>query len=93
MAFEGINMDGPEAPERSKPGIDLHQRLRADPIDAPLGFHARVYEAGFAQHAEVLGHRGLRHPQPALDLADRSLRRREQAEDGPAVRLGDDREG
>src|SRR5262249_31142466 len=92
MAFERIKVGRPEAPERSEPGIDLHERLVPDPIDAPLGFDARLHESGLAQHAEVLGDRSLRHPQPALDLADGSLRRREQAEDGPAVRLRDDRE-
>ena len=90
MAFERINVGRPEASERSEPGIDLHERLGPDPIDAPLGFDARLHEAGLAQHAEVLGHRGLGHPQLALDLADGSLRRRQQAEDGPAVRLRDD---
>jgi len=84
MAFERINVGRPEAPERSEPGIELHERLRPDPIDAPLGFDARLHEAGLAQHSEVLGHRSLRRPQPALDLADGSLRRRQQAEDGPA---------
>ena len=92
MAFERIDVGRPEAPERREPGVDLHERLGPDPIDAPLGFDARLHEAGLAQHAQVLGHRGLRHPQPALDFADGSLRRRQQAEDGPAVRLRDDRE-
>src|SRR5262245_27695456 len=92
MAFERIDVGRPEAPEGSEPGIDLHERLGPDPIDAPLGFDARLHEARLAQHAEVLGHRSLTHPQPVLDLADRSLRRRQQAEDGPAVRLRDDRE-
>src|SRR5262249_31895527 len=68
------------------------ERLGPDSIDAPLGFDARLHEAGVAQDTEVLGHRSLRHPQPALDLADGSLRQRQQAEDGPAVRLRDDRE-
>src|SRR5262245_29685845 len=92
MAFERIKVGRPEAPERSEPGIDLHERLGPDPIDAPLGFDARLHEASLAQHAEVLGDRSLRHPQPALDLADGSLRRRQQAEDGPTVWLRDDRE-
>ena len=92
MAFERIHVRRPEAPERSKPGIDLPERLGPDPIDAPLGFDARLHEAGLAQHAEMLRHRRLTHPQPALDLADGLLRRRQQAEDGPAVRLRDDGE-
>src|SRR6185295_4930758 len=66
MAFEGIDMGLPEAPEWSKPGVDLPERLGPDLIDAALGFDPRLYEAGLAQHAQVLGHRRLRHPQPAL---------------------------
>ena len=92
LAFERIDVGRPEAPERRQPGVDLHERLGPEPIDAPLGFDARLHEAGLAQHAEVLGHRSLRHPQPALDLADGALRRRQQTEDGPAVRLREDRE-
>jgi hypothetical protein len=52
MAFKRIHVGRPEAPEGSEPGIDLHERFRPDPIDAPLGFDARLDEAG---HAKVLG--------------------------------------
>ena len=47
----------PEAPERREPGVDLHERLGPDPVDAPLRVDARLDEAGLAQHAQVLGHR------------------------------------
>ena len=63
MALERIDVRRPEAPERREPGIDLHERLGPDPIDAPLCFDARLHEAGLAQHAQVLGHRGLRQLQ------------------------------
>jgi hypothetical protein len=92
MAFEHIDVGRPQAPERRQPGVDLLEWLGPEPIDAPLGFDARFHEAGLAQHAEVLGHLGLRHPQPTFDLADGALRRRKQTEDGSAVRLRDDRE-
>src|SRR5262249_9576119 len=87
MAFERIDVARPEAPEGNEPVIDLHQRLVPDPVGAPLAFAARLHEARLAQYAEVLGHQGLRHSQPALDFADGSLRRREEAENGPAIRL------
>jgi hypothetical protein len=92
MAFEGINVGRPVAPEGSQPGVDLHERLGADPIDAPLGFDTRLHEACLPQHPEVLGHGGLRHPQLALELADGLFRRREEAEDGPPVGLRENRE-
>ena len=92
MAFERVNVGRPVAPEGSQPGVDLHERLGPDPVDAPLSFDARFDEARLAEHPEVLGHGGLRHPQLALDLADGLFRRREEAEDGPAVRLCENRE-
>ena len=71
----------------------FHERLGPDPIDAPLRVHARFHEAGLAEHAEVLGDRGLRHPKRrSISPTDRS-EDGEQAQDGPAVRFRDDAEG
>src|SRR5215813_786372 len=92
MGLERIHVGCPEAPEGSQPGVELHERLGSNPIDAPLCFDARLHEPCLAEHAEVLGDGGLRDPELALDVADGLFRRREEAEDGPTVRLGDDRE-
>ena len=93
VAFERVDVGGPEAPEGRQPRVDFHERLGSDPVDAPLRVHARFHEAGVAQHAQVLGDRRLRHAKLLLDLADGPLRGGEQAQDGAAVRFRDDAEG
>ena len=90
VAFERIDVRGPEPPELIQPGIDLLERLRPQPVEAALCIHRGFHEPGLAQHAQVLGHGRLRHPQLTLDLADRLLRGDQQAQDRAAVRLGDD---
>ncbi len=92
MALERIHVRRPKLPEGREPSVDFHQRLGADPIHAPLGIHTRDDEARLAQDAEVLRDRGLRHPKPALEVAYRTLRRREQAQNGATVGLSDDGE-
>ena len=74
MAFESIDVGGPKAPEGRKPGIDLPERLRPEPVETSLRVDSRLHEVGLTQHPQVLGHRGLRHPESALDLADGLLR-------------------
>jgi hypothetical protein len=92
VAFERIHVGGPQPPEGSEPLVDIPQRFGPEPIDAPLGLDARFHEAGLSQDAEVLGHRCLGHPELAFELAHRLFRRREEAEDGPPIRLCDDGE-
>ena len=46
VAFERVDVGGPKAPEGSEPGVDLHERLGPDPVDAPLRIHSRFHEAG-----------------------------------------------
>ena len=41
----------------------------------------------------MLRDRRLRHPQPPFDLADRPLRRSQQAQDRPPIRVSDNGEG
>ncbi len=90
MAFERVDVSGPEAAERGEPGIDLLERLRAQAIETALGVDGRFNETGFAQDAQVPGNGGLRQAEAALDLTHRLLGRDEQIQDGAAVRLGDD---
>src|SRR4051812_32887706 len=90
MAFERIHVRGPELTEWRQPGIDLLKGFRFEAIQTALGVDRGLHEAGFAQNAQVLRYRRLRHAQPTLDLAHRLFRRREEAENRAAVRLGDD---
>ena len=54
VAFESIQVDGPETPELSQPCIYLPERFRPQPVETALGVHRGFHEAGLAQHAQVL---------------------------------------
>ena len=73
VAFEGIQVSGPEAAELSQPGIDLLKWFRFQPVETALRVHRGFHETGVAQHAQVLGHGRLRHTKLALDLSHRLL--------------------
>ncbi|HSS06476.1 MAG TPA: hypothetical protein VLK83_04980 [Rhodanobacteraceae bacterium] len=92
MPLEGVDVGGPEAAERSEPRVELHQRLRPNPVKTPLRINPRLDETRLAQHPQVLGNRRLRQSQALFDVAHGSLGGREQAQDGAAVRFGDDGE-
>src|SRR6185437_1093691 len=93
VPFERIEVLGPQAAEGSQPRIHLHERLGPEPVHAPLRVRARLHESSLAEHPQVLRERGLRHLQLPFDLADGSLRGRQQGENGPAIRLSDDGKG
>jgi hypothetical protein len=71
VALKSIDVDRPEATERSEPGIYFHERLGPDPVKTPLCINARLHEARLTQHPQVLGNRGLRHSQPLFDITYR----------------------
>src|SRR2546426_3818175 len=83
-------MSGPEPTERSELGIRLLKWFWLQPVETALCVHRGFHETGLAQHAQVLGDRGLWHPQSALDLSHRLLGRDQEAQDRAAVRLRDD---
>src|SRR5271156_2864172 len=74
VAFESIQMSGPEPPERSQPGIRLLKWLRFQPVETALSVHRGFHETGLSQHTQVLGHGRLRHTKLTLDLPHRLLR-------------------
>jgi hypothetical protein len=90
MAFESIYVSGPEAAELSQPSVDLLKRFRFQPVKTALCVYRRFYETGIAQHAQVLGHGGLRHTKLTFDVSHRLLFRDQEAQYGAAVRLRDD---
>ena len=53
MAFESIQVSGPELTERSQPGIELLKRFRFQPVETALRVHRGFYETGLSQHAQV----------------------------------------
>src|SRR3984957_17495755 len=90
VAFESIQMSGPEPAELSQPGIHLLRWFRLQPVETALCVHCRLHETGVSQHAQVLGHGRLRHTKLTLDLSHRLLGRDQEAQYSPAVRLRND---
>ena len=90
VAFESVDVSGPEAAELGEPGIDLLEWSRFQPVETSLSVHRGFNKTGIAQHAQVLGDGRLRHTKLTLDLAHRLFRRDQKAQDRAAVRFGND---
>src|SRR5579863_8276417 len=90
VTLESIDMDRPEAAERSQPVVHFLKRSRLQPVETALGVHRGFHEAGLAQHSQVLRHRRLRHIEPTLDFSHRLLARDQEAQDRPTVWLRND---
>ena len=73
MAFESINVSGPEVTKRSQPGVKLLQRFVFQLVETTLSVHGALHETSVAQHAQVLRHGRLRHAELTLYLAHRLL--------------------
>lgn len=73
VAFESIDVSGPETAELSQPGVDLLKWLRPQPVETALCIDGGLDKTGIPQHPQVLGDGGLRHTKPALDLSHRLL--------------------
>jgi hypothetical protein len=71
VAFESIDVSGPEPTELSQPGIEFLKRLRCQTVETALCVHRRFHETGVAQHSQVLGNGRLRHTKLALNLSHR----------------------
>jgi hypothetical protein len=69
VAFERVEVTGPEPTEWGQPRIDLLQSLRVQSVEPALRVHGGLHEPGLAQHPEVLRDGGLRQVELALDLA------------------------
>ena len=90
VAFESIDVSGPEAAELSQPGIDLLKWSGFKPVETSLRVYRGFDESSIAQHAQMLGDGRLRHPKLALDLSHGLLGGDEEAQDRPAIRLRND---
>jgi hypothetical protein len=69
VAFESIEVSGPEAAELSEPGVHLLKWFRFQPVETALCVHGGLDEAGVAQDSQVLGDGRLRHMKLTLDLS------------------------
>jgi hypothetical protein len=54
VAFESIDVSGPEPAELTKPGIQLLKWFRGQPVETALCVHLGLHEPGIAQHSQVL---------------------------------------
>jgi len=54
VAFERIQVSGPDPTKRSQPGIHFPKRFWLQPVETALCVHCRFHETGVAQHAQVL---------------------------------------
>jgi len=54
VAFESIDVSGPEAAELSQPSIHLLKWFRFQSVETALCVDRRFHEAGVPQHAQVL---------------------------------------
>jgi hypothetical protein len=90
VAFESIQVSGPEAAEPSQPGIQLLKWFGFEPVETALGVHCGLHETSVAQHAQVLGNGRLRHTELALNLSHRLLGQDQEAQYRAAVRLRND---
>ena len=54
MAFERIDMSGPEPAEWGQPGIQLLKWFWLQSIEPALGIYRGFHETGVAQHSQVL---------------------------------------
>jgi hypothetical protein len=54
VAFESIQVSGPEPAELSQPGIHLLKWSRFQSVKTALCVHRGFYETGLAQHSQVL---------------------------------------
>jgi len=73
VAFESIQVSGPEPTERSQPGIHHLKWFRFQSVETALCVHRGFHETGLPQHSQVLGHGRLRQAKLTLDLSNRLL--------------------
>ena len=54
VAFESIDVSGPEPAELSQPGIDFFKWSWFQVLETALCVHGGLHETGLAQHSQVL---------------------------------------
>ncbi len=69
VAFESIDVSGPEPAELRQPVIQLLKGSRFQPVETALCVHRGLHETGVAQDAQVLGYGWLRHTKLPLNLS------------------------
>src|SRR5688572_6666208 len=89
MVFERPQMGGPHLAIWRQPGVQLAERSGFEPVDPLLRADAYGDDAGLAEHSQVLGHRGLAHPQRRNQLRDGALAEPQGIENAPTGGFGE----
>lgn len=71
MPLKRIQVSRPQTAELGQPVVDFAEGFCFQSIEPPLCIHSGFHKTGIAQHAQVFGHRRLRHSKLALDLSYR----------------------
>jgi hypothetical protein len=90
MALQGVEPIRPEAAIRTEPRVDLDKRRGIELVPPLLRLLTDAHEAGVTQHAQMLGHAGLAHPEHVDQFAHGAVAVTEQIEDPAPSGLGDD---
>jgi len=69
VAFESVDVSGPEAAELSQPGIQFLKWFRFQAVETALCVHRGFDEARVTQDSQVLRHGWLGHTKLTLDLS------------------------
>jgi hypothetical protein len=92
VVFEAVEVRCPEPAVGRQPVVELRERLRPNPIEAPLGIRPRFDQPRVLEDAEMLGNGGLAEADVVDELADRSFPVAEQIQDRDPARFGQDLE-
>src|SRR5688500_7174226 len=90
VTLESVYASGPEPSELIEPVVHLEQGFRLESIESALRVHGGLHETSLPQHPQVFRHTWLRHAKSVLDLSNRAFSGYQQAQDRPAVWLGND---
>lgn len=90
MVLELVEALPPHLAVGLEPSVQLHQRLDPDAVQAALAGRANPDQSGVAEHAEVLGYRGLTDRQPLDQCTNRPLPPPQLIEDLASAGLSDD---
>src|SRR5262245_35216583 len=86
--MQGVQLTPPESAKPLEPAVAFLKRRRVDGVDPARPLDTDAGEPAFAQHLQVLRHRGLRDAELSLnridDTASRTLARREQLQNASA---------
>src|SRR4029077_18114051 len=86
--IEALKIAGPKPPVACQPSLQFLERRAAQGVDATLRVHAYIHQAGFAEHAQMLGDLGLAQTEAVYHVTDRAGSVQQQLNDLKSVGFG-----